>query len=119
MLIQKIQEKVIKINEILYSHLTYLLIISTDDIMTLAYNEETNIPILIEGVIKALSGIDHELNIVDDGGIDNTADVTKKFEDRHPIRVRHKHNKEKIEALKTGLQDARGEFIAFLNADME
>jgi dolichol-phosphate mannosyltransferase len=85
-----------------------------------AYNEETNIPILIERVTKALSGIDYELIIVDDGSIDNTADVAKKFEDKHPIKViRHERNKGKIEALKTGLQAARGEFIAFLDADME
>jgi dolichol-phosphate mannosyltransferase len=85
-----------------------------------AYNEETNIPILIERVTKALSGVDYELIIVDDGSIDNTVDVAKKFEDRHHIRViRHEHNKGKIEALKTGLQAARGEFIAFLDADME
>jgi dolichol-phosphate mannosyltransferase len=85
-----------------------------------AYNEETNIPILIERVTKALSGIDYELIIVDDGSIDNTADVAKKFEDKHPIKViRHEHNKGKIEALKTGLQAARGEFVAFLDADME
>jgi len=85
-----------------------------------AYNEETNIPTLVERVAKALSGIDYELIIVDDGSIDNTADVAKKFEDKHPIRViRHERNKGKIEALKTGLQAARGEFIAFLDADME
>jgi len=85
-----------------------------------AYNEETNIPILIERVTKALSGIDYELIIVDDGSIDNTADVAKKFEDKHPIKViRHERNKGKIEALKTGLQAAGGKFIAFLDADME
>jgi dolichol-phosphate mannosyltransferase len=85
-----------------------------------AYNEETNIPTLVERVAKALSGIDYELIIVDDGSIDNTADIAKKFEDKHPIRViRHERNKGKIEALKTGLQAARGEFIAFLDADME
>jgi len=85
-----------------------------------AYNEETNIPTLVERVAKALSGIDYELIIVDDGSIDNTADVAKKFEDKHPIRViRHERNKGKIEALKTGLQAARGEFIAFLDADTE
>jgi len=118
--IQKIQEKVLKINTILYFYLTYLLIIYTDDIIMLAYNEVTNIPILIERVTKALSGIDYELIIADDGSIDNTADVAKKFEDKHPIRViRHERNKGKIEALKTGLQAARGEFIAFLDADLE
>jgi len=85
-----------------------------------AYNEETNIPILIERVAKALSGIDYELIIVDDGSIDNTTDVAKKFEDKYPIRViRHERNKGKIEALKTGLQAARGEYVAFLDADME
>jgi dolichol-phosphate mannosyltransferase len=85
-----------------------------------AYNEETNIPILIERVTKALSSIDYELIIVDDGSIDNTADVAKKFEDKHPIKViRHERNKGKIEALKTGLQAAGGKFIAFLDADME
>jgi len=85
-----------------------------------AYNEESNIPILVERVAKALSGIDYELIIIDDGSIDNTADVAKKFEDKYPIRViRHELNKGKIEALKTGLQAARGEFVAFLDADLE
>jgi dolichol-phosphate mannosyltransferase len=85
-----------------------------------AYNEESNIPILVERVAKALSGIDYELIIIDDGSIDNTADVAKKFEDKYPIRIiRHECNKGKIEAIKTGLQAARGEFIAFLDADME
>jgi dolichol-phosphate mannosyltransferase len=85
-----------------------------------AYNEESNIPTLVERVAKALSGIDYELIIIDDGSIDNTTEVAKKFEGKHPIRVfRHEHNKGKIEALKTGLRAARGEFIAFLDADME
>ncbi len=85
-----------------------------------AYNEESNIPTLVERVAKALSGIDYELIIIDDGSIDNTADVAKKFEDKYPIRIiRHERNKGKIEAIKTGLQAARGEFIAFLDADME
>ncbi len=85
-----------------------------------AYNEESNIPTLVERVAKALPGIDYELIIIDDGSIDNTADVAKKFEDKYPIRIiRHERNKGKIEAIKTGLQAARGEFIAFLDADME
>ncbi len=85
-----------------------------------AYNEESNIPTLVERVAKALSGIDYELIIIDDGSIDNTADVAKKFEDKYPIRViRHEHNKGKIEALKSGLQAARGEYVAFLDADLE
>jgi len=67
-----------------------------------------------------LSGIDYELIIIDDGSIDNTAEVAKKFEDKYPIRViRHERNKGKIEAIKTGLQAVRGEFVAFLDADME
>jgi len=111
--IQKIQVNALKININLHFYLTYLLIIYTDDITMLAYNEETNIPILIERVTKALPCIDYELIIVDDGSIDNTADVAKKFEDKHPIRViRHEHNKGKIEALKTGLQVARGRLEA-------
>jgi dolichol-phosphate mannosyltransferase len=85
-----------------------------------AYNEESNIPTLVERVAKALPGIDYELIIIDDGSIDNTAEVAKKFEDKYPIRViRHERNKGKIEAIKTGLQAVRGEFVAFLDADME
>ncbi len=85
-----------------------------------AYNEEANIPILINRVAKALSGVDYELIIVDDGSYDNTASAVKKFENTHPVRyVRHENNMGKIEALKTGIQVAKGEYIAFLDADME
>ena len=63
----------------MYLHLTYLLIIYTDDVIMLAYNEKTNIPILVKRVTTARSGIDYELNIVDGGSIDNSTEVAKKF----------------------------------------
>jgi dolichol-phosphate mannosyltransferase len=85
-----------------------------------AYNEESNITALVERVASALSGVDYELIIVDDGSADNTADAARKFEGKHPVRVtRHQHNRGKVEALKTGIQIARGEYVAFLDADME
>jgi len=85
-----------------------------------AYNEESNIHVLIKRVATALSDVDYELIIVDDGSSDNTANVVKKFENIYPVRcIRHRTNMGKIEALKTGIQVAKGKYIAFLDADME
>jgi len=85
-----------------------------------AYNEAENIPILMNKVDKALSGIDCEIIIVDDGSVDNTAEVARNTKTRCVVKVlRHSFNRGKTAALITGIQVAEGEYITFLDADME
>jgi len=56
-----------------------------------------------------------ELIIVDDGSIDNTEEVVKKFPS---IRYfKHQKNRGLAAAMNTGIRESRGEYIAFLEHD--
>lgn len=59
---------------------------------------------------------DFELVLVDDGSTDNTADIVRSFDDRR-IRYIYRSNGGISAARNTGLDAARGEYIAFLDSD--
>jgi len=86
-----------------------------------AYNEEQGIADICNRVLsvrEALfkAGIDSfELLVVNDGSKDHTAEIVEKFEDVRLIQ--HPVNKGYGAALKTGFEEAKGEFIGFLDAD--
>lgn len=82
-----------------------------------AYNEEDG----IGGVLDALQelmrtrGIDGELIVIDDGSTDNTALVA---ESRNGVRlIRHDSNRGYGSALKTGIRQAKHDFILIADAD--
>jgi dolichol-phosphate mannosyltransferase len=61
-------------------------------IMLPAFNEQTDLPNLLEKLEKALKDVDHRLVVVNDGSTDNTGEVLSKYEKRlnldvvsHPI----------------------------------
>ena len=60
-----------------------------------------------------------EVIVVDDGSLDNSPDIVKRLEAEHPGRVRLKHLKHSgpYPARNLGLSHARGDYIAFLDAD--
>jgi len=59
-----------------------------------------------------------ELIIVDDGSTDNTREIVKKFQKKNPrIYYLYQENKGRGIARNTGIRAARGEIIAFLDAD--
>jgi len=62
---------------------------------------------------------DFEVIVVDDGSTDNTNEVIKSFIDERIRYYYHKKNKGYPEALNTGLNLARGSFIAFQDDDDE
>ena len=82
-----------------------------------AYNIEKYIERCIKSVINQ-SEREIEIIIVNDGSTDNTLNIIKKMneiDDR--IVVINKKNQGSIEARKTGLKYAKGEFILFLDGD--
>lgn len=69
------------------------------------------------GSILAQDFTDFELVIVDDGSIDETATIVGSFADPRIRLVRHERNRGIPAARNTGLDEARGEFIAWLDSD--
>ena len=60
-----------------------------------------------------------ELIIVDDCSKDNTFEVIKSIKDKRVRVLRHKNNKGGSAARNTGIKEAKGEYIAFLDDDDE
>ncbi len=79
-----------------------------------AFNEEKSIVHVLR-VVKQVSSID-EIIVVDDGSSDQTATYAEK---EGVIVLRHKKNKGKGAAIKTGTSHATGDILLFLDADLE
>jgi len=90
-----------------------------------AYNEEKTIIATIKETIKVINnikGLNYELIIVDDGSIDNTCATVKQlaYQSSYNIKVEsYFPNKGKGFALKKGALAARGDYVLFLDADLE
>jgi glycosyltransferase involved in cell wall biosynthesis len=88
-----------------------------------AYNEEDSVGACIERVLAVepelqkvgLDGV--ELIIVDDCSKDRTAEIVKQYLDRGVVLIQHKVNRNYGGALKTGFRHARGNYLAFMDAD--
>lgn len=86
-----------------------------------AYNEEDGIADIVDRVLAvreplAAIGVQElELVVVDDGSHDRTAEIVEGYSDVRLIR--HATNKGYGAALKTGFHNAKGDLLAFLDAD--
>jgi hypothetical protein len=86
-----------------------------------AYNEQDGIADIVERVLSvktplAKAGVhEMELIVVDDGSSDRTAEIVESYPEVRLIR--HATNKGYGAALKTGFHKARGDLLAFLDAD--
>src|SRR6059058_1852866 len=84
------------------------------------YNEIATAERAIADVLDAKIDADFELIVVDDGSTDGTSELLSGRE--WPERVRlfmHEQNMGKGAAVRTGLQHARGELSAIMDADLE
>lgn len=81
------------------------------------YNKEFQIANTLKSVLGQ-SFQDFEIVIVDDGSTDNSVSEVKKIRDPR-IRLISQNNAGVSAARNRGIQEARGEFIAFLDADDE
>ena len=80
-----------------------------------AYNEQNK----IGNTLKSLTALTYpkdklEIIVVDDGSEDNTYEIAKKF---NCVKVFHKANGGKANALNFGLKKAKGEIIACIDSD--
>jgi len=80
-----------------------------------AFNAAETIAVSIESVLGQTFD-NWELLVINDGSTDHTLDVIRQFDDDR-IRVLSKKNEGVAAARNTGLRQANGEFVAFLDSD--
>lgn len=87
------------------------------------YNEEENIPILLEEISRALDGKgwSYEIVAVDDGSTDRSLDVLRQSRARHPmLRVlAFEKNSGQTAALDAAWRAASGRYVVSLDADLQ
>lgn len=86
-----------------------------------AYNEERRLPTTLIDIVDYLDKkrITHEIIVVDDGSLDRTVEIVKKFQKIRPeIKIIEiKPNRGKGNAVRTGMLQATGEKLLFADAD--
>ncbi len=83
-----------------------------------AYNEERTLEHVIDAVLKVTE--DLEIVLIDDGSSDDTWQVMQSRVDGERVRsVRHEVNRGKGAAIRTGLNQARGQMVLIQDADLE
>ena len=82
------------------------------------YNQEKYLPECIESVLNQTFK-DFELVLVDDGSTDSSGKLCDQYAEQHPrfITVVHKKNQGLLFARRTGIENAKGEYYLFLDAD--
>lgn len=90
-----------------------------------AYNESKTIHLILDKIKNAtlINNIQKEIIIVNDCSTDDTGECIKKYiEDNSDLEVKyfeHKINMGKGAALRTGIQNATGEYLIVQDADLE
>ena len=81
------------------------------------YNKEEQIADTLQSIFEQTFQ-DFEIVIVDDGSTDNSVEEVEKFTDSR-IRLIHQINAGVSAARNRGIEEARGELIAFLDVENE
>lgn len=80
------------------------------------YNGEKYIKEAMQSILDQTFG-DFEFIIIDDGSVDKTSQVLDGFQDPRIVRLKNEKNIGLVKSLNRGLEMARGEFIARMDAD--
>jgi len=95
----------------------------TLSIVVPCYNEEKNIPIILDRFEKCLYKNDFEVILVNDGSKDNSSSVFKsEMEKRNHSQIRvveYEKNKGYGGAILTGLDEAKGDILCWTHADAQ
>lgn len=86
------------------------------------YNEEENIAMFASEAEKALVGLDYEIIFINDGSKDNTLGELKKLVEAKNANITvvdFSRNFGKEAGLYAGLQKASGDYVSFVDADLQ
>lgn len=85
------------------------------------YNEEKNIPLILERFKEVIKRDDIEVILVDNGSTDNSAKVLAELIPNYPFAktVKVEENQGYGFGIIQGLKNARGEYIGWTHADMQ
>ena len=84
------------------------------------YNERERVAAAIQEVLDTVLPTEFELIVVDDGSTDGTREILRDRPADGRMRIlTHDHNRGKGAAVRTALAQARGEFCAIFDADLE
>ena len=83
------------------------------------YNEEDNIEPLLQATYTALSGMDYEVILVEDGSTDRTVAEVKKYANTRTKLVIFNRNYGQTTALAAGIDQATGQYIATMDGDLQ
>ena len=81
------------------------------------YNAEKYLADCLDSLV-AQSDYDIEILCVDDGSTDQTIDILNSYSERYPfLRVVNQHNQGPSAARNRGIDEAKGEWIMFVDSD--
>ncbi len=83
------------------------------------YNEEERIADALKQALAVDYPCEIELVVVDDGSRDGTAEVLDRVDDTRLRVITHQRNVGKGAAIKTAVDNAEGEYMVILDADLE
>ncbi|MEN2281739.1 glycosyltransferase family 2 protein [Algoriphagus sp. SE2] len=83
------------------------------------YNEEENIKPLLEATYSALSEINYEVILIEDGSTDRTVSEVKKYANERTKLIIFNRNYGQTTALAAGIDMAKGEYIATMDGDLQ
>lgn len=83
------------------------------------FNEEENIQPLLQATYAALSSLDYEVILVEDGSTDRTVAEVKKYANTRTKLVIFNRNYGQTTALAAGIDQATGQYIATMDGDLQ
>ncbi|MEV0136839.1 glycosyltransferase family 2 protein [Dactylosporangium sp. NPDC050688] len=83
------------------------------------YNEEARLADALTQALDVKYTTDIELVVVDDGSRDRTAEILRGVQDPRVRAIFHERNQGKGAAIRTAVENATGEYLVVLDADLE